>query len=135
MVKFGCTSVNHLFIYSRRRSNDKDARRFRQLPSNTDTGNSKHSGPNGYDPRMDIHAVDQRLPKVSSSGLWMGAPSMYSKEPSDAYYIDRPKRTPSLQRASSETRLSGTRMSLHASIIYRSIVGMTSVTLKEKCSK
>lgn len=80
----------------------KNVRRFQPLPHGNDA--SKHSTLNGVDPR----SVETRLPKVGSNGLWMGTPSMYATP--HPYYVDRqpdrnPKRSSSLQRASSEERL------------------------------
>ncbi|CAL1546436.1 unnamed protein product [Lymnaea stagnalis] len=62
---------------------------------------------------------DGRLPKVNSTGLWLGAPSMYSAAPSEAYYHGyhtTPRSTNintevplHLQRATSELRIPVTR--------------------------
>ncbi|XP_033732508.1 uncharacterized protein LOC117321971 isoform X1 [Pecten maximus] len=101
----------------RMRDSKNRGRSFQHLNSTTDASLSKNSNfGNGLDPHLDPRLdpridprmeprVDPRLPKVGSAGLWMGAPSMYSTGPSDAYYVDRPKRAPSLQRATSEQRL------------------------------
>lgn len=97
----------------RMRDSKNRGRSFQHLNSTNDASLSKNSNfGNGLDPHLDPRLdprmetrADPRLPKVGSAGLWMGAPSLYSTGPSDAYYVDRPKRAPSLQRASSEQRL------------------------------
>lgn len=93
----------------RKRDSKKNIRRFQPLPTGNDS--SKPSTLNGIDPRMDPRSPENRLPKVGSSGLWMGGtPSMYASPPpqTNYHYADKDrhgKRSSSLQRASSEERL------------------------------
>lgn len=84
-----------------------------------------HSQPSSFGPAgsrvgVPVHPhqdLDPRLPKVGSSGLWMGTPSMYVSTPSQAYgrptslmyyanqYPHQLMQPPIMQRASSETGL------------------------------
>lgn len=52
------------------------------------------------DPRLDPRLAP-RLPKVGSSGLWLGTPSMYASDQS-GYYMDKPRSA--INRSASETR-------------------------------
>ncbi|KAJ8318115.1 hypothetical protein KUTeg_003206 [Tegillarca granosa] len=86
----------------RKRDSDKDIRRFHQLTPNTDSSLSKHSTlSNAMDPRLDPRLAP-RLPKVGSSGLWLGTPSLYASEQSQGYYMDKPRGA--INRSASETR-------------------------------
>ncbi|XP_005096114.2 uncharacterized protein LOC101863806 [Aplysia californica] len=52
---------------------------------------SPHVSPAHSQPSTLGHVSDPRLPKVNSTGLWIGAPSLYAAGPSPAYYYGRPQ--------------------------------------------
>ncbi|KAK3789354.1 hypothetical protein RRG08_001742 [Elysia crispata] len=95
------------FISKRKRKHRKrrEQRKFRPLspgvsPAHSQPSTLGHTVPEG------------RLPKVNSTGLWIGAPSLYSGSPSQAYYYGRPSgkihrddRPLHIPRAASETRI------------------------------
>lgn len=96
--------------------------KFRNIPPQlSDISSSKYGYSNGHDPRIETRRPEPMLPKVGSTGLWVGAPSMYSRDPSDAYYNDK-KRSSSLQRpvqrTASELKSSGQRTSLSLFVIW-----------------
>ncbi|XP_070188137.1 uncharacterized protein [Littorina saxatilis] len=102
--------VIYLLCGKRRRKKERDQKKFHQLSPHTSPTHSQpstlgHGPPGGTDPR---------LPKVSSNGLWVGAPGIYASTPSPAYYYGRPggpgkphhlMQPAVMQRASSETRI------------------------------
>ncbi|GFO02383.1 hypothetical protein PoB_002888800 [Plakobranchus ocellatus] len=83
----------------------REQRKFRPLSPGVSPAHSQ--------PSTLGHAVpDARLPKVNSTGLWIGAPSLYSGSPSPAYFYGRPPgkghrddRPLHIPRAASETRI------------------------------
>ena len=96
-------------FHSRRRRKPEKPRGFNHLPPNHDVNVSKYSHYTDHSARLDA-SLDTRLPKVGSSGLWMGgAPSMYAP-PSKGFIHDQQRRQvypnqPPMQRAHSEDRL------------------------------
>ncbi|RUS72214.1 hypothetical protein EGW08_020016 [Elysia chlorotica] len=100
----------------RKHRKPREQRKFRPLSPGVSPAHSQPStfSPAHSQPSTLGHTVpDGRLPKVNSTGLWMGAPSLYSGSPSQAYYYGRPssqvlrdERPVHIPRAASETRIS-----------------------------
>ncbi|KAK3090800.1 hypothetical protein FSP39_014738 [Pinctada imbricata] len=108
-------------VCGRRRRQSRKDNPFKQLPTVNNSSASKHSSySSDLHPRLD-QSIDPRLPKVGSSGLWMGTPSLYAPT-QKPYYPSQPGRhfVP-MQRATSEDRLTSRYMRPRDKLYKRSV--------------